>query len=62
VNAVQEASKVMDGATKAHWKYFLQITKYIVNTREQMVCYSLCGRDINEIHMEGHCNRNYAGD
>ena len=33
-NAVREASKVMDGATLAHFKYMLRIVKYVIDTRE----------------------------
>jgi hypothetical protein len=29
-NAIREASKVMDGATKKHWKYLLRIIKYVL--------------------------------
>jgi hypothetical protein len=35
-NAVREANKVIDGATRKHWKYLLRIIKYVLETKEKL--------------------------
>ena len=32
-NYVREASKVMDTANQAHWKYLMQIIRYVLDTQ-----------------------------
>jgi hypothetical protein len=61
-NAVREASKVMDGATKAHWKYLLRIIKYILSTRNHTLQYTVNDNHKYGIHMRGLCDSDYAGD
>jgi hypothetical protein len=34
-NTVREASKVMDGATRKHWKYLLRMIKYVLEIKEK---------------------------
>jgi hypothetical protein len=61
-NAVREASKVMDGATKAHWKYLLRIIKYVIDTRDRTLQFTLSQTDLSGMNIEGFCDSDYAGD
>ena len=61
-NAVREASKVMDGSTKAHWKYLLRIIKYVIETKEKKLRYSLRPKKMKKVKIEGFCDSDYAGD
>ena len=40
-NSVREASKVMDSATKSHWKYLLRIVKYVIDTKNYSLCHHI---------------------
>jgi dTDP-D-glucose 4,6-dehydratase len=40
-NTVREASKVIGRATQAHWKYLIQIIKYVIERKEKKLRYSL---------------------
>ena len=61
-NAVREASKVMDGATKAHWKYLLRIIKFVIDSKEKKLRYTLKKGKMKEMLVEGYCDSDYAGD
>jgi hypothetical protein len=62
-NAVREASKVLDGATKAHWKYLPQIIKYVTNINERKMHLEVDWDDIcNDIEVEGFYDSDFAGD
>jgi hypothetical protein len=60
-HAVQELSKVLDGATEAHWQAMMRCIKYVLDTR----MYALRLRpNLKEgmFHMEGCSDSDYAGD
>ena len=57
---MREASKVMDGATKSHWKYLMRIVKYVIDTKNYTLCHRVNYGD--EAIIEGYCDSNYAGD
>ena len=62
-NSVREASKVMDRANQAHWKYSMQIIKYVLDTRNQVLHYTKVPKKPNDIiEPEGYCDSDYAGD
>jgi Reverse transcriptase (RNA-dependent DNA polymerase) len=61
-NAIREASKVMDGATKKHWKYLLRIIKYVLETKEKKLQYSLKKGQKKKLTNQGFCDSDYAGD
>ena len=55
-NAVCEASKVMDGATKTHLKYLLWIIKYMIETKEKNLKYTIKKQKMKKLEIEGYCN------
>ena len=59
-NSVREASKVMDGATKSHWKYLMRFIKYVIDTKNYTLCHRVKYGD--KAIIEGYCDSNYAGD
>ena len=61
-NAIREASKVMDGATRKHWKYLLRIIKYVLETKEKKLRYTLKKEKKQKLTIQGFCDSDYAGD
>jgi Reverse transcriptase (RNA-dependent DNA polymerase) len=61
-NAIREASKVMDGATKQHWKYLLRVIKYVIETKQKKLRYTLKKEKMKKIVIQGFCDSDYAGD
>ena len=69
-NAVRELSKVNDGATIAHYKELLRCIKFILDTRNRMLCYDIGDvlriKDFSEFKMRlsltAFCDSDYAGD
>ena len=61
-NAIREASKVMDRATKTHQKYLLRIIKYVIDTKEKKLRYTVTKQKMKGLEHEGYCDSNYAGD
>jgi hypothetical protein len=62
-NAVRESSKVMDGATEAHYKYMLRICKYVVDTDHRKLIFNPKERsDDTAWSMQAYCDSDYSGD
>jgi hypothetical protein len=61
-NAVRESSKVMDRATKQHWKYLLRIIKHVLESKEKKLHYKLKKRKMKNVTVQGFCDSDYAGD
>jgi hypothetical protein len=61
-NAVREASKVIDGATRKHWKYFLRMIKYALEKKEKKLCYTLKKGKVLKMTFQGFFDSDYAGD
>lgn len=62
-NGVRELSKVMDGATFAHYKSMLRVIKFISNTRDK--CLELNGENFGQgllWKLQAFCDSDYAGD
>jgi hypothetical protein len=61
-NSVRELSKVMDGATVAHFKMLLRVVKYVVDTKEK--CFTFLPRFENggDYNVIAFCDSDYSGD
>jgi hypothetical protein len=60
-NATRELSKVLDGATEAHWKAMLRIVKYIFDTKMVSLRLKPYLQD-NKVHIRGISDSEFAGD
>lgn len=61
-NAVREASKVMDGATEAHYKYMLKIIKYVVETKTRKLKLQPEVIKQGEWYLKAFSDSDYSGD
>ena len=61
-NAVREASKVMDGATPAHYKYMLRICKYVVETDFRKLIFKADEKHDEHWHVVSYCDSDFSGD
>ena len=61
-NSVRELTKVMDGATEAHWKMLLRVIKYTLDTKH--VCLKIKPRkDATKLfEIEGFSDSEFGGD
>jgi hypothetical protein len=60
-NAVRELTKVMDGATEAHWKMMLRVIKYVIDT--EYLCLKMSPENTNKLfEIEGFSDSDFAGD
>jgi hypothetical protein len=62
-NGVRELSKVMDGATLAHYKSLLRMIKFVVDTKQK--CLVMKGNQFQgemDWKMKAFCDSDYAGD
>ncbi len=62
-NAVRELTKVLDGATEAHWKAMIRVIKYVFDTK--MYALRLQPKILNEdksYELEGISDSEFAGD
>ena len=60
-NSVRELSKVMDGATKAHWKMLLRIIRFVEKTKNYELILEPKRQGLNW-ELRGYCDSDYAGD
>ena len=60
-NAVRELTKVLDGATEAHYKAMLRVMKYIMETESHGLTLSPKW-DQNVFKLRGLCDSDFAGD
>jgi copper chaperone CopZ len=61
-NCVREASKVMDGATLAHYKYMLCIVKYVVDTENLKLKINPNKVHEGEWHVKAFTDSDFSGD
>jgi hypothetical protein len=61
-NSVREASKVMDGATKSHWKYLVRIIGYVLGTKDKKLQFTIKGTKMKELEVMAYCDSDFAGD
>lgn len=62
-NGVRELSKVMDGATPAHFKSLIQMIKFVVSMKNKCLVMDEAKIDKNLKWMiKGYCDSDYAGD
>ena len=69
-NAVRELSKANDGATMAHFKELLRCIKFVLDTKNRMLCYEVekpwkvkdFSNFILKMQLTAFCDSDYAGD
>lgn len=61
-NAVRELAKVMDGATEAHMKNLFRTIKYVIDTKNVVLCLYPTVLDADKWVIDGICDSDYAGD
>ncbi len=61
-NAVREASKVMDGATEAHYAYLLQIIKFVVDTGNRKLLFKCDVNENQKWKMVAFSDSDFSGD
>lgn len=61
-NAVRELAKNMDGATAASLKSLYRTIKYVVDSKQKVLCLFPKLWNKNELIIEGICDSDYAGD
>lgn len=59
-NSIRELTKVLDGATPAHWKAMLRVIKYVFDTK--MYALKLKPNTNDKIILKGISDSEYAGD
>jgi hypothetical protein len=60
-NAVRELTKVLDGATNAHWKSLIHTNKFGLDTRLYALRFSPFTRN-GSLFLHGYSDREFAGD
>ena len=60
-NATRELTKVLDGATEAHWKAMMRIIKYVLDTRSYSLRLKPCVTNGN-VTLRGISDSEFAGD
>jgi hypothetical protein len=61
-NAVRELTKVLDGATTAHWKALLRAIKYVFDTKmHALKLQPICTND-QQLYLESYSDSEFAGD
>ena len=61
-NMTRELSKVMDGATKEHWKSLLKTIRYVIATKSYKLLMETMMKDVKEMEIRGYSDSDYAGD
>jgi hypothetical protein len=62
-NSVRELTKVLDGATQAHWKAMIRVIKYVLDTKMQALkLQPKKERDLKSYFLEGISDSEFAGD
>jgi hypothetical protein len=61
-NAVRELSKVLDGATEAHWKSLLRTIKFVFDTKWYALNLDPTIRHDRKLYLEAYSDSEFAGD
>ena len=61
-NAIRESSKVLDRASKEHYKYMLRIIKYIIKNRNKKLKIRINPDNLSGFELKGYSDSDYAGD
>ena len=63
-NAVRELTKVLDGATQAHWKAMIRVIKYVLDTKEYALKLhpTVDKNEKQKFYLEGISDSEFAGD
>jgi hypothetical protein len=61
-HAVREITKVLDGATPAHWKAMLLVIKYVIDTKILALKLKPNFSKDKKIHIEAYSDSEFAGD
>ena len=63
-NAVRELTKVLDGATQAHWKAMMRVIKYVLDTKQYALkLHPTINQDEKQMfYLEGISDSEFTGD
>ena len=61
-NATREATKVMDGATRAHYKYLLRVISYVIGTKHTKLMIKPTKNEKLVWTIKGFCDSDFSGN
>jgi hypothetical protein len=61
-NAVRKLAKVMDGATEAHMRSLFRTIKYVIDTRNVVLCLNPTELDADKWVIDSISDSDFAGD
>jgi hypothetical protein len=61
-NAVRELTKVLDGATNAHWKTLIRTIKFVLDTKLDALRLSPFTKKDGSLFLHGYSDSEFAGD
>jgi hypothetical protein len=61
-NAVRELTKVLDGATNAHWKSLIRTIKFVLDTKLYSLRLSPFKKKAGSLFLHGYSDSEFAGD
>ena len=61
-NSVRKHSRMMDGATAAHYQSLLRLAKYVIDTKNHTLKLNVTRNDDNIFNIQGYSDSDYAGN